>query len=327
MISLLLTAIAILGGALIVGATMGLFNDFDPALRENRRRVAEARKLAAQSEMRVDAPVAPTTVFGRYMEDIEIDLVEAGMPGTSPYRWLAYSVALAVAVVGGVGLVVGSWLWAIAGGIAAYLYLRNGYIGKAATKRANLVTLQSAEAARTIANTIREGQPAERALALYASRARRNSPTALLIGDEPLVAKALLEAELMITERSLTAEFSYSEVARSIGNRAFTDLVDTYLQFYRVNHMEMAQAIVHVAEETEWAMQLRTERKTYLSQPLTNYTMLGYINGALFLVLTQLNPASATFATSLAGQVFALVVAGWWFIGYRLQRRKLRDRE
>lgn len=327
MISLLLTAMTIIGGALIVGAVMGLFNDFDPALRENRRRVAEARKLAAQSELRVEAPVAPTTPLGRYIEDLEIDIVEAGMPGTSPYRWMAYSASLAVAVIAGIGLIIGSWLWAITGSIVAYLYLRNGYIGKAATKRANIVTLQTAEAARTIANTIREGQPAERAIALYASRARRNSPTALLIGDEPIVAKALLEAELMITERSLTAEFSYGEVARSIGNRAFTDLVDTYLQFYRVNHMEMAQAIVRVAEETEWAMQLRTERRTYLSQPLTNYTLIGYINAGLFLVLTQMNPASAVFAQSIAGQVFVIVVAGWWFIGYRLQRRKLRDRE
>jgi Flp pilus assembly protein TadB len=327
-VSLLIAAIAAIGALLIVGVPLGLFSDLDPATKERRRRAEAARRVERLDRgVSLEEASPPPTGFAATIANLEADLVEAGMPAVTPFRWLLYTVGASGAVVGVVGIVLGSPLFAIAGSIGTFYFLRTVYLGRAATARRGMVTRQTAEACRAVANGINEGQSAEKAIDGYANRARTNSATAILFGEEPIVAGALLRAQVMISDQSIATEPAYDEVARDLGNKAFSTMVETYLQFFRQDHKAMARALESVAGEIEWTLQLRNERKTYLSQPIANYKMLGGINAALAVVLSQIQPKTLEFLRTTPGQVMAMMAVGWWLIGYRLQLNKLKERD
>jgi Flp pilus assembly protein TadB len=298
---LIITALITFGLVMLIAVGLGLFR---------RRAVVEGESVRRQPG---------------YVDKLRFDLAEAGI-NLTPAKFLFYN-AVAAAVAGLLLVILFDW-WLL-GAVAVpatFFGYRWFVVGRSASRRNLMIARQSAKASRRIAAALAAGIATEMALAMVARQASPQTATVPLDDEEPIVARALWEARVQITEKRITEEAALRAVAQSIGNRHLMELVEAYLSNASLSSAKLQEAMLALADEIEWAIRLRDEAHTWLSQPVNNYKLVGLITVGLALYMQAMVPNLAGFLRDPVGQILIVVLTGWWLLGFRLQRRKLNDR-
>ena len=295
--------------------------------------------------------IAPTTrlPIGRaaprartFLDDLGHDLADAGMPDVSPIRFLVFQLIVGAVTWTGVealGVMVGApfaalfWfsfvpisIVPIVAGASAMVAFRYVVLGPRLERRRAYVTRQVGEAAAELAEQILGGRAPEKALQLYAARARTDSAITRVMNETNVVAAMFRAALARKDQQGLTDDVALRWAADAMANHHFTALVETYLQLIGRNNEQLATAMQRLADEVDFALRLEDERRTLISRPVGSYKMVGLIIVGLLLYGGVMLPASLRFLGSTLGQVSLVVGAAYWYLGARLQIRSLSNR-
>lgn len=259
-----------------------------------------------------DAPL------GRYLRRLAYDLDEAGFEGLSPARFTLYSIIGAVAF----SVVVISLLgYALVAGtisvLLATVWTRSVFIAGRAKANREWTTKKAADTARDLASQLDAGSSAVEALRSIAERGRPNGLEEQSSGRPNRVARAIAEA-VRISETGPTIEDAMRTVGADLGNAAFVELVESYVLNSRESRATLSLALRRTAIGIDSRIRLRDKRRTLLRENMNSVKTMGYVIAFLVLIMNLMLPAGAAFYSSTAGQIFLIIGAGIWYIGYRM---------
>lgn len=263
--------------------------------------------------------------LGRYMENLRLDLLEAGIADLGPRRALLNFILIGVAV-GLFFAVIMNYLLVglVAGILTSSVFVRSWYIGRRAQARRVATINHVAEAAREIADSVDSGMTPLDALRGYAARALPGAVSEQLTGMENLVARMLLDAIGRI-ERGTSTEESLRLAADDLGNRHFSGLIETYIQSAPVDAKQLSRGLRRLAQEVDYSLRLRSERLTAIRQPALSNRLVGGVIVLIVLVMMTMIPRAGDFFQSFFGQVAMILGAGWWYIGSRVLQSGWED--
>jgi hypothetical protein len=278
-----------------------------------------------------------------FLDDIALDLAEAGIESMSPERFIGYSVLVGVLVATGIFLASPTlWLIAVFAGFAAgAVGFRSFYIGRLARRRRNLQMKHLVTACRDIAGAIDAGSNPDEALEMYARTIEDNSVESLT--NEPNQIAEMIGVALRLRgTRGLNLPDALRESADTLGNRYYRGMIETYIRNEKTNKVQLAKALRLYAEDVNYVMSLQRELRNAMSLPLASYMTVGALSAgvALWMVLTTPIGGQFYFGDTYSiilylgditlklgyGQIFVLGAIAWWYTGYHLQRRKLQTR-
>ena len=278
-----------------------------------------------------------------FLDDIALDLAEAGIEGMSPERFLGYSVIIGVVVTAAIFLLSSTlWLIAIFAGFAVGgVGFRSFYVGRQASKRRGLQMKHMVTACRDVAGAIDAGSNPDEALEMYARQIEDNSVESLTSEPNQIAEMIALALRLRGT-RGLNLPDALRESADNLGNRYYRGMIETYIRNEKTNKVQLAKALRLYAEDVNYITSLQRELKNAMSLPLASYMTVGALSAGVALWMIFTTPIGGTFyfgdvnsinlnlgdiVVKLGyGQIFVLVSIAWWYTGYHLQRRKLQTR-
>jgi Flp pilus assembly protein TadB len=267
--------------------------------------------------------IAPPKNF--ILDSIALDLNEAGIDLT-PSKFIMYSLFLGVFV--GLFIQVAFNLPIIA--VAAGLFLtvaglRIFYIGRLASKRRKTQMEHIVVAAREVANLIRANNSPDQALELYAAQATSEGVESLT-REKNQIAQSLARALKLRVERGWNIEDALRESADQLGNAQYRNFVETYIRNERLDREQTAKALNFFADSVYFKIALRRSLQNAMGIPLMSYLAMGILSPGLVIYMILNLPAATTFWFSSLGQLVALVLVAYWYLGYWLQRRPLNKR-
>jgi type II secretory pathway component PulF len=263
--------------------------------------------------------------FRRYMENLRLDLLEAGITDLSPARALSTFIIIGITVGLAFTVFLNYLLVGITAGVlTSTVFMRNWYIGRRAQARRIATIGHVSEAAREIADSVDSGMTPLDALRGYAARAMPGAVSEQLTGVENLVARMILEAIARI-ERGTNAEESLRLSADDLGNRHFSGLVETYIQSAPVDAKQLSRGLRRLAQEVDYSLRLRSERLTAIRQPALSNQLVGGVIILIILVMMTMIPRAGEFYQNPLGQIALVLGAGWWYLGSRILQSGWED--
>lgn len=268
----------------------------------------------------------PRTRRRQLLDDIALDLAEAGIEGLSPERFIAYSIIAGLGVGSAIVLLTHwQWIGLAVGVIVAFFGLRVFYVGRLASRRRSNQMKHLITASREIAASIDAGANPDEALAQYARQIEDSSVEALTREPNQIAESIALALRLRAT-RGFNLVDALRESADVLGNRYYRGFVEAYLRNEKTNKAQLAEALRLYAEDVNYTVSLARELRNALNLPLMSYITVGLVSlgVALYMLLTV--PNAGDFYGSNNGQLFAIVAFGWWYLGFWLQRRQIGQR-
>ena len=258
-----------------------------------------------------------------YMGRLRNDLADAGIMDVSPERFVAAQIGAGLtvgAVVSVASFALGAqipFMGIAIGMIVGVFGLQWAVLGPRLDKRRAYITKQVGEAAADMAEQIAAGIDPSKALASYTRRAREDSPVRRVTGEDYVIAR-LLATALNRTSLGIREDDALRAGARDLGNPFFTMFIETYLQLIGKNNSQLGMAMLRLSRQVDHNVRLIDERKGLMTLPTGSYKMVGGITVCVVVAMMIMLPQSRIFFSSLLGQIFALILAGWWFIGLRI---------
>lgn len=284
--------------------------------------VARRRKLHPDELEMGELPSRPT-----WIENIRIDLAEAGIENVSVNQFLMYSVILGVVTTLLLAVVAGMWIIGVVAGLTvSVLGLRYFYVNRLATRRHRTINQQVADACRAISANISSGTEQQKALEVYARRSDQRSLGRALTGERDEVAVTLATGIRLADMQAISRAGALTRAANDLGNQYLITMIETFNQNAPISAEQTAEALIKFAREVEYEIKLLDERITAVTQPLTSYIIVGAIAFGMAFLVSAMISAETNFFTTATGQLLLIAMVAWWLTGYWLQRRKLSGR-
>ena len=259
------------------------------------------------------------------LDSIELDLNEAGID-LAPSKFIMYSLFLGGFVGLFIQVVFNLPIIAVAAGLFLTVTgLRIFYLGRRAGKRRKTQMEHIVIAAREVANLIRANNSPDQALELYASQATSEGIESLT-REKNQIAQSLARALKLRVERGWNIEDALRESADQLGNAQYRNFVETYIRNERLDREQTAKALNFFADGVYFKIALRRSLQNAMGIPLMSYLAMGILSPGLVIYMILNLPSGATFWFSSLGQLLALVLVAYWYLGYWLQRRPLNKR-
>lgn len=288
----------------------------------------EVLGIGRRRKLRPDEPeMSEAAKRPNWQENIRIDLAEAGIENLSVRQFLTYSFGLGIVACLLFAVVFGMWIIGVVAGLAiGFFGLRFFYVGRLANKRHKTINESVSAAARAIASMIKSNTEPQRALEIYARRADPRSLGRDLTGDRDEVAIVLARAIRLAELQAISRAGALTRSANELGNQYLIQMIEIFNQNSPISFEQTADGLLKYATEIDYNIKLQDEKQTAVTQPLASYMIVGSIAFGLTMIIGAMVGTETNFFITEFGQITLLIMAGWWFIGYWLQRRKMSDR-
>jgi Flp pilus assembly protein TadB len=273
-----------------------------------------------------DAPERQPGLIGRVLANTALDLAEAGI-SMSATRFWAYSLLAGGVVAAAGSLLLGATVVACSiGAFISFYAMRSLYVGRMASRRRSAQLVYLVEAARTIAQSCAENNPPLAALRSYGESA--SSPSLRVPGAVPnQIGSSIFEAVNSERVQGIALARGLPDAAERLGNRYFRQFVSVYLANVNNNpQVELPKALRQFATDLAFIIDLRDKRRSALSMSLMSYQMVAAVVVCVAAFVALITAAGLHFYGTWYGQAFAVFMAGYLFLGYRLQRKNLNER-
>jgi hypothetical protein len=102
-----------------------------------------------------------------------------------------------------------------------------------------------------------------------------------------------------------------------LNNRYFSNMIEAYIQTAPIDAIQLVASLRRVSREVDDALLLRDERLAAIAGPKNSNRIVGGVIFLILLILAIMLPGSGIFFQSIAGQIFLICVAGFWYLGNR----------
>jgi hypothetical protein len=273
-------------------------------------------------------PAAGTSAYKStpFISDLAQDLSEAGIALT-PQRYIGYSVALGLFVGLGIELAFHLEILALAIGLGLGVFgLRIFYVSRLAATRRRTQMNHIITASREIASLIHAGNGPDAALELYSGQATSKGVESLT-REHNQIAEAIALALQMVATKGLDLAEALRESADRLGNRHYRGMVEVYIRNASLDKAQVEKSLLFYAEGVNHTLVLRRSLANVLGLPLASYKGMGLLCPALAIYMILNLQQASDFWLSYIGQLTALGLFGYWWIGYWLQHRPLNERD
>lgn len=254
----------------------------------------------------------------RYLRRLAYDLDEAGFVGMSPVRFTFYSVLAGIVFAATVTYFLG---YALVAGTTAVListvWIRKRFVADRARANREHTSAKAAQVAREIASQLDSGSSAMESLRAIAERGRPGGIDEQTSGRPNRAAYAIASA-LREAESGPTIEDALRNAAANLGNPAFVELTEAFVLNARESAKTLALALRRTAEGIDSRIRLRDKRRTLLRENMNSVRTMGYVIAFLVVMMNVMLPSGREFYASVAGQLFLIVGAAIWYVGYRM---------
>ena len=127
-----------------------------------------------------------------------------------------------------------------------------------------------------------------------------------------------IAAALRESESGPTIEDALRNAAANLGNPAFVEVTEAFVLNARESSKTLALALRRTAEGIDSRIRLRDKRRTLLRENINSVRTMGYVIGFLVILMNTMLPSGRDFYSSAGGQIFLIVGATIWYVGYRM---------
>ncbi len=261
------------------------------------------------------------------LSNLERDLAEAGIAMTAQ-RYIAYSVSMGLFIALAIEVLFKLEILAVFIGLGlSTVGLRVFYLSPHAAKRRKQQMNHVILSCREIASLIHADNPASIALELYATQATSKGVESLTRKPNQ-VAEAIAQAILMSKTKGLNLGMALRESAERLGSVHYRGMVEAYIRSENLNKEQVAKALLFHAEGVGHKLMLRRSMAQVMGLPVAEYKGMGMLSPALGIyMIVNLPDTVGVFWFSAIGQIIAVGLFAYWYLGFWLQKRPLNERD